>query len=123
MYNDYDYDYANDDDNIMDMKGVRSYNFDDEDYEENDDYKLVSNMDNDLAGYFSDARVFAKKTTSTKKKQKQKTSSYKIGDKVTVKGVKGSIIFGPYEVDKKKMYEIELDNGELISIDDKKINK
>ena len=31
----------------------------------------------------------------------------------------GTIIYGPYESNKKQMYEVELANGDLISIDDK----
>ena len=90
-----------------------------EEDDELNDNKLANDMDDDLAEYFSDARMMPKKTS---KKKKAKVV-YKTGDEVTTKQGKGHIIYGPYEVNKKQMYEIELDSGDLISLDDKHISK
>ena len=115
------YDDEFDDDLTMDHKSSY-YSFDDEDDEDeaSDEAQLMKSMDGDLAGYFSDARMFTPKKMTNSMKKKPKKIIYKNGDQVIVtnKG-NGSIIYGPYEVNKKQMYEVELANGDLISIDDK----
>lgn len=102
---------------------------DDEELENNDnesDEKLMKSMDNDLAGYFSDARLFApkKKLVDTMKK-KPKRIIHKAGTKVIAsinrQVVNGTVLFGPYESNKKQMYQIELESGDLAEIDEKKI--
>ena len=119
------YDYEEfDDDNTMDYRfstNRKSYFNDDEDDDFADDAKLMKSMDGDLAGYFSDARVFAPKKSAAQKKAK-KPQPYKNGEKVIVNGKEGTVVYGPYEVNKKKMYEIELVDGDLISTDDKHIS-
>lgn len=116
------YDDEFDDDLTMDHKAHSYYSFDDEEDEDeaSDEARLMKSIDGDLAGYFSDARMFAPKKMTNNMKKKPKKIVYKNGDQVIVanKG-NGSIIYGPYEVNKKQMYEVELANGDLISIDDK----
>lgn len=94
-----------------------------EEEDSDDDSRLMNNMDDDLAEYFSDARMLPKKTASTTMKKKKNKIIFKTGDKVECKEGTGSILYGPYDVDAKKMYEIELDNGNIISIDEKHISK
>ena len=94
-----------------------------EEEESEDDSRLMNNMDDDLAEYFSDARMLPKKTSSTTMKKKKNKVVFKTGDKIECKEGTGSILYGPYDVDTKKMYEIELDNGNIISIDEKHISK
>ena len=130
MYEKYSYhdDEYNDDYGFSSKKKSKSFydlNNDDEDEEENEE-PLEKNVDDDLAGYFADARMFSskKKLVDTMKK-KPKKIVYKADDKVTVTANKtvsnGTIVFGPYEVNKKQMYQVELDNGDLIEMHDKHI--
>lgn len=102
------------------------FNDDEEDELNESDNKLINAMDNDLAGYFSDARLFApkKKMVDTMKK-KPKRIFHKAEAKVIVsinrQTLNAKVLFGPYESNKKQVYQLELDTGELAEIDEKKI--
>ena len=99
---------------------------DEEEGENSENNTLENTMDNDLAGYFSDARLFApkKKMTDTMKK-KPKRIFHKAGAQVTAtinrQTVNAKVLFGPYESNKKQVYQLELDNGDLAEVDEKKI--
>lgn len=126
----------NDYNNYNEVKSHKSLNDifnDDEDEEamtstanDNADNDLLQSVDDDLAGYFSDARLFApkKKMVDTMKK-KPKRIIHKAGAKVNAtvnkQAVTGIILFGPYESNKKQMYQLELDSGEIIEAEEKKI--
>ena len=108
----------------------KSFYDEEENDEDNDDSeKLAETMDNDLAGYFSDARLFSspKKKMGDTIKKKPKKIVYKAGEKIVVSANRaqnvGHILFGPYEANKKQMYQIELETGELVEADDKHIKK
>ena len=134
-YNDNDYDkdgyikYTDDSyDDLQPPKRYKSINaiFDDgEDSEDDDDdSSLMHTVDNDLAGYFSDARLgMPKKKMVDTMKKKPKRITYKAGDQVTAtinrQTVTGTILFGPYESNKKQMYQLELDNGEIAEAEEK----
>ena len=115
-YDEYDEYNGYGDDLQNNLKYDYQYETDDE---EDEDISQDLSIDKDLAGYFSDARVSTKSKSSTNKK-KVKKITYKTGTKVLInKKEEGTIIYGPYESNKKQMYEVELANGDLISIDDK----
>lgn len=127
-----DFDYDNDVyeryDNGYDTYTYSSYNYSqDEDFqdEESSEFKeQTDKIDDDLADYFSDARVGVKPKNNKKKKNvKQKRVIFSSGDIVNIKRLgqefKASIIYGPYEVDKKQMYEVEINGGEIIEIGEK----
>ena len=84
----------------------------------------VENIDDDLVEYFSDARVYSNKKNPNKKRNKR--IIYKIDDNILVLNNKvknkGIILFGPYDVNKKNMYQIELANGDIIEADEKHIS-
>lgn len=120
--------YDNDEYNYY-GKNKKSYSFDEG--EENaedeldDDSALAKNIDDDLADYFSDARIFSTKKNNDSTKKRAKKIVYKTDDKIIAMINKeknnGIILFGPYEVNKKQMYQIELDSGDIIEADDKHI--
>ena len=126
-----DFDYDNDVyeryDNGIDTYSYSSYNYSQEDNyqdEESSEFKeQTDKIDDDLADYFSDARVGVKSKNKKKKTMKPKKIVFSSGDIVNIKRagkeIKASIIYGPYEVDKKQMYEVEIDGGEIIEIGEK----
>lgn len=115
-YND-SYDNDRYDDNYNDE------NYIDENYNDENIQNTDLSIDEDLAGYFNDARLFSMKAEDENVKKKPKKIIYKIDDKVIISmnktKVKGQILFGPYDVNKKQMYQIELEDGQLIESDDK----
>lgn len=101
-------------------------------YEEDKDYYASDELngneletDDDLADYFADARIFSTKKKTIKAKKRPKKQIYKADEKIIVSMNKeknsGIILFGPYDVNKKQMYQIELDDGSIIEADDKHI--
>ena len=133
-YNDYnknDYmSYTDDSYDDLQPKQYKSINaiFDDgdESEEDEDDSSLMHTIDNDLAGYFSDARLgIPKKKMVDTMKKKPKRIIYKAGDQVIAtinrQTVKGTVLFGPYESNKKQMYQLELENGEIAEAEEKKL--
>ena len=125
-YDSYDKDYDKDYENLYkenyDNEYLNDYNedIDSDDNEENDSINIAT-VDKDVMEYFLDGRVASKKSTTFKKKKKDKIT-YKNGQAVfiTNKKCNATIIYGPYELDKKQMYEIEIDNT-VISIEEKYI--
>ena len=107
-------------------KSIHTIFEDDEAESDESNANLMNSMDNDLAGYFSDARLFApkKKLVDTIKK-KPKRVIHKAGVRVTAtvnkQSVTGVVLFGPYESNKKQMYQLELDSGEIIEAEEKKL--
>lgn len=114
QYNDQYNDNYNDD---------RYDDYNDENYIDENIQNTDLSIDEDLAGYFNDARLFSMKAEDENVKKKPKKIIYKIDDKVIISmnktKVKGQILFGPYDVNKKQMYQIELEDGQLIESDDK----
>lgn len=110
-----------DNDDEMENENYNNYNDDDNDNDEDE----INSIDDDLAGYFSDARIFSSKKNTDNTKKRAKKIVYKIDDKIVVSTNKtknnGIVLFGPYNVNNKQMYQIELDNGNIIEIDDKHI--
>lgn len=92
----------------------------DEDSEE-DEGRLIKKLDDELLEMFSEARIITKK--SSKQKKKKEKIIYTMGDAVKASGRKGSILYGPYEVNGKQMYEIEIDGNGVISVEEKNIEK
>ena len=134
-YNDYDNDYYNEYYDNNEYSSRKYYNkkdlyeeYENDDLNEYDDNEEITDndisIDEDLAGYFTDARLYSMKTNDdSNTKKKPKKIIYKIDDKVIISmnktTSKGQILFGPYEVNKKQMYQIELEDGQLIEADDK----
>lgn len=84
--------------------------------------QLVKNLDSDLLEYFSDAKVIKKNPKSTKKKKEK--IIYEIGQKVKAKNIEGTILYGPYELPNgKQMYEIETIDGNVISVEERYLEK
>lgn len=80
------------------------------------EFKMLEDLDPDLREYFNEARLV--KSTKTKKQRKKK-ARFSIGDQVEVNNVYGTIIYGPYPSDKgKDTYEIECENGDIITAED-----
>lgn len=116
-------------DNLKSYKDKYYYN---DDYNENDKYSynkefendLSKDVDEDLAEYFSDAHIFSSKKQSNKKRNKR--IIYKVDDKIIVLvnkiQNKGQILFGPYDINKKQYYQIELADGNIIEADEKHIS-
>jgi hypothetical protein len=99
-----------------------------DDYEEEEmlelerEGELVKKLDNDLLEYFSDAKVIKKNPKLTKKKKEKIV--YEVGQKVKAKNVIGSILYGPYELaNGKQMYEVETNDGNVISVEEKHLEK
>lgn len=92
----------------------------DEDSEEEEE-RLITKLDDELIEMFSDARIITKKSFKTKKKKDK--IIYITGDAVKANGRKGNILYGPYEVDGKQMYEVEIDGNGVISAEEKNIEK
>lgn len=124
-YNDYIDDEYYDKDQYNDKYDNDRYddNYNDENYIDENIQNTDLSIDEDLAGYFNDARLFSMKAEDENVKKKPKRIIYKIDDKVIISmnktKVKGQVLFGPYDVNKKQMYQIELEDGQLIEADDK----
>lgn len=133
QYYTYDDQYKNEEyDNLYENQYNSQYDDQYKDDTENELYENETNLndkvDDDLAGYFSDARLFntaSKKKPEDEKKKKPKRIIYKANDKIVFNvnkaTVSGIILFGPYDVNKKQMYQIELEDGSLAEADEKHI--
>lgn len=90
----------------------------DEEYTEfyDEDYENVEVLENsEFKNYF--------KLTGTLSSKKNKKEKYKIGDKITYNKNTGVILSGPYEENGKQMFVVELNDGSIISIDNKSLKK
>lgn len=97
------------------LKYMDKYSYD-ENWDEEPQYLLSSeDVDEDLEEYFIEARLIPKKDKKVKKK------TFKFGDKVNVNGKRASIIYGPFDQNGKKVYEVELD-GEVTTVNANDIN-
>lgn len=77
--------------------------------------KMFGDLDPDLKEFFNDIRLVKKKKT----KKKTKKANFAIGDQVEIRGVFGTIIYGPYTSDKEKdSYEIETEDGSITTAED-----
>lgn len=118
---DFDKDYEEEYKNYTKDSSLDS-DFNDEDEEEVEvDTINPDTVDKDIMGYFVDARVTSKRSTTFKKKKKEKIT-YQVGQAIflTNKKCNATIVYGPYELDKKQMYEVELDNT-VISVEERHI--
>ena len=90
-----------------------------DDLDELEEEKDLSNIidDNSFTDYFDDAKISTKKrkTTFKPKKKKKLQNSFKIGQTVTFRNKKATIVFGPYERNYKILYEIQFEDGKIIS--------
>jgi hypothetical protein len=119
-----------DDDNVYEKNNYNDtleeiYEDEDDEVLERDD-DIFKVLDPEILEYLNDEKSTPiKKTikTSSLKKKKKDKIVYEVDEKVRVKGEKCSIIYGPYEVDGKQMYEIETSQGNVISVEDKFIEK
>jgi hypothetical protein len=104
--------YSNDD---LDFESILK----DLDEEQEDEEKDLSSVvdDSDFSGYFDDAKISTKKrkTTFKPKKKKKQQNEFKIGEIVTFRNKKATIVFGPYERNYKILYEIQFEDGKIIS--------
>ena len=75
------------------------------------DKKIIEDLGKEFEEYF-----FDNKKNRIKKSKLEKSSNFKIGDNVVVKGSYGMIVFGPYNDESKyDIYEIELEDGKMIT--------
>ena len=92
------------------------FSLDDDDFEECEgDISKV--LDPELLEYFNDAKVIGSKKTNFSKQKKKKKDKvvYESDQKVKFKGKKCTILYGPYDKDNKQFYELETENGNVIS--------
>jgi hypothetical protein len=76
--------------------------------------KMMEELGPELIQYFDDIGK-----TKKLKRQSSKSSSFSIGDMVSINNDYGTIIYGPYKSEKNiDRYEVEMESGEIISIDD-----
>ena len=101
-------------------KEYESKDFEDDEESEDAD-RLFNKLDDELLEMFSEARIITKR--SSKQKKKKEKIVYLMGDNVKVNNRKGIILYGPYEIDNKQMYEIEIENEGVISAEEKHITK
>lgn len=79
-----------------------------------DDMSFLNDLDPELINYIKDSRL-----VKLKKSKKKKKANFNIGDSVEIKDNYGTIIYGPYESENgKDNYEIECENGEIITAED-----
>lgn len=112
FYDDYDgYD------NYENEMEIEIPSFDDEDEEEDEEKNLKDAIDDDeFLKYFDDARMpISAKAPSTTFKKKKPEIIFEQGEKVTYRNKEATIIFGPYEQNYKKFYEIQMIDGRIIS--------
>ena len=107
-YDEYDYEEA----------PVKVYYLDNEDEEENEDTN-VSIDDDDLMSSLSDARIAKKPAqrnyaTNIMKKPKLKVQ-FAAGEQVMYRKKKGMVLFGPYEKNYKQIYELQMEDGTIVS--------
>lgn len=78
--------------------------------------KAMKDLDPDLLEIFSDMGLSPK---NKKSKKLFKKSNFAIGDQVNVKGLYGTIIYGPYKSAlNKDTYEIETEDNQIITAED-----
>ena len=125
-------DYENLDENLNDdLDENLNDNFNNiknEDEEDNDsdeislekENEIIKILDDDLIKYFGEAKIINKRKLNNNFK-KNKRKDFIVGQKIKINNMSGKILFGPYEIGNKLMYEIELENGNIISEDMSKI--
>lgn len=89
---------------------------DEEDIELSRENKLVEKLDPEILKYFNDARLITKRSKTRLKQKKKKKKSFKINDQVKYKNISAQIIYGPFDNNNVKMYEIETDSGDILSV-------
>lgn len=78
--------------------------------------RMFGDLDPDLKEFFDDIRLVKKKKTTKKKKKK---ANFAVGDQVEIRGVFGTIIYGPYSSENgKDSYEIETEEGGITTAED-----
>ena len=103
--------YSNDD---LDFESILK-DLDEEHEEEEKDLSSVVD-DGSFTSYFDDAKISTKrKTTFIPKKKKKQQNEFKIGETVTFRNKKATIVFGPYERNYKILYEIQFEDGKVMA--------
>ena len=113
-------------DDDLDDQLVDNFNYtkiEEEDEEEislEKENEIIKKLDDDLIKYFGEAKIINKRKLNNNFK-KNKRKDFIVGQKIKINNMSGKILFGPYEIGNKLMYEIELENGNIISEDMNKI--
>ena len=113
-------------DDDLDDQLVDNFNYtkiEEEDEEEislEKENEIIKKLDDDLIKYFGEAKIINKRKLNNNFK-KNKRKDFIVGQKIKINNMSGKILFGPYEIGNKLMYEIELENGNIISEDMSKI--
>lgn len=104
--------------------------YDEYDEEEDEELSLeredniIKVLDPDLIEYFNEAQVIKKKTFNSKtKKSKKDREIYPAGTPVKFQNQQCTVLYGPYDLDGKDMYELETTDGNVISGEYSKIQK
>ena len=99
------------------------YEVDDLDYfnDENNE-KILSSLDNDFLDSFGRIRVAPKSVTDKPKKKKPEVT-FKMGEKVLYRNKAAEVVFGPYDKNYKKMYEIQTSDGKVYSASSQALHK
>lgn len=82
--------------------------------------KIINELDEELLELFYDSKILNRKNI---KKNKNNNNDLKVGQSVKIKNKVGKVIFGPYKVENKVFYEIELNSGDIITEELKNIEK
>ena len=116
-----DYDGYDNYDNEMEIK-IPSFD-EDEDEEEERDLKCEID-DEEMLQYFDDAKMStSSRAPSTTFKKKKPEITFEQGEKVTYRNKEAVIVFGPYEKNYKKLYEIQMFDGKIIAATSNALHK
>lgn len=93
-----------------------SYECDDEEEKHNNSFNLndddiLNNLDNNQMP--SSKQIKAKATTMKKKKKPIKL--FNIGDIVIYRKKQATVVFGPFEKNYKQVYELQMEDGSVVS--------
>jgi hypothetical protein len=96
---------------------VYTYNIHDEDFDEenhkdlhiNDDF-LVDNLDKNI-----EIKPQRKQRATTINKKRKLDTIYEIGSKVIYRKKNATVIYGPYERNYKFIYELQMEDGSIVS--------
>ena len=92
-----------------------SYEYDDEEEKHNNSFNfndddILNNLDNNQ---MPSKQIKAKATTMKKKKKPIKL--FNIGDIVIYRKKQATVVFGPFEKNYKQVYELQMEDGSVVS--------
>ena len=102
--------------------------FDDDEDEEDDDEEekdLKDAIDDEeMLQYFDDAKMStSSRSLSTTFKKKKPEVTFEQGENVLYRNKEATVVFGPYEKNYKKLYEIQTQDGKIITATSSALHK